>query len=91
MSANRVNGGNRVNGPRITEQDRQALKQLAERKAAMTAEKLLEKLSREGGVIVSSNDVSTPGIAIARACGRFYVNKDNMGFVHLPNRSIKGE
>lgn len=57
----------------------------------MTAEKLLEKLSREGGVIVSSNDVSTTGIAIAQACGRFYVNKDNMGFVHLPNRSINGE
>lgn len=61
------------------------------KETTMTADQLLDKLSREGGVIVSSNDVSTPGIAIAQACGRFYVNKDHMGFVHLPNRSIKGE
>ena len=51
----------------------------------MTADQLLDKLAREGGVIVSSGVMTASGIAQAQACGRFYVNQDHLGFAHLPN------
>jgi hypothetical protein len=48
------------------------------------AEAFLKRLSKEGGAIVSSNDVTTDGITFARAEGRFYADENNFGYVWIP-------
>jgi hypothetical protein len=50
-----------------------------------TADELLDALAQYGGVIVGTNKLTEQGVAIARACGRMYVNADGLGFVVLPN------
>lgn len=50
-----------------------------------TADELLDKLARQGGVIVGTNMLSSYGITLAAACDRMYVNEYNLGFVLLPN------
>ena len=50
----------------------------------LTAEGLLAELAAKRGSIVSSADCSEAEIAQARACGRFHVNADHMGFVLRP-------
>ena len=49
-----------------------------------TAEKLLDELAIQGGVIVGTDKLTELGIAEARACGKMYVNTDGLGFVLLP-------
>jgi len=51
--------------------------------AANEAEKFLKRVSKDGGVIVSSNDVTTDGITLARAEGRFFVDENNFGYVWI--------
>jgi hypothetical protein len=47
----------------------------------MTPTELLKQLAREGGAIVTSAECSEMEITAARACGRFSVNDDGIGFV----------
>lgn len=48
------------------------------------AEAFLKRLSKEGGAIVSSNDVTPDGIVFARSEGRFFVDENNFGYVWIP-------
>lgn len=50
-----------------------------------TADELLDKLAREGGVVVNTSALTPEGVADARACGRMYVTRDGLGFVVLHN------
>lgn len=43
-------------------------------------EKLLDKLKKEGGAIVSSSQLTKVEIAEAGACGNMYVDADGFGF-----------
>lgn len=49
--------------------------------ALRTSNLLLEKLKKNGGCIVSTNDCSTMEIADARVRGDFYVDENGFGFV----------
>lgn len=54
-----------------------------------TLDELAEMIVKGGGSIVSSNDCSHVEIAVADACGRFYVRDDGMGFVYrLPSEEM---
>ena len=46
------------------------------------------RLLRQGGLIVSSGDLSVEAIAAARACGRMTVDADGFGYVYLPPESL---
>lgn len=45
-------------------------------------EELFKKL-RNGGAIVSTNDLSETEIAEARACNRMWVDEDGFGYVYF--------
>jgi len=47
----------------------------------MDITQFLEALCRERGAIVSSNDCSEIEIVYARACNRFYVDSNGLGYV----------
>jgi len=47
----------------------------------MTTSQLINKLSSDGGALVSSNDCSEMEIATAQAAGCFSVNNEGLGFV----------
>lgn len=55
----------------------------------MTIDQLIDKLTREGGAIVSSGECSGIEIAQAQACGRFAVRDDGMGYVLRPADWLK--
>lgn len=47
----------------------------------MTPQQLIEKMTKEGGAIVSSNSCSEIEIANARTTDRFAVNDDGLGYI----------
>ena len=47
----------------------------------MTAEEFLQKLSEEGGSIVSTNDLTVFEISAARAEDRMFVDDNGYGYV----------
>lgn len=49
----------------------------------MTAAQLIRMLAN-GGRIVSSNDLPSGAIDVARACGRMHVDEDGFGYIYLP-------
>jgi hypothetical protein len=53
------------------------------------AELFLDRLGQRGGVIVSSNDLSVVDIAVSRACGNFYVDKNSFGYAHIGKRGLE--
>lgn len=50
----------------------------------MTAEEFLLNLAKQGGRIVSTNDLTVFEIAGARACDRLFVDQNGFGFVYFP-------
>jgi hypothetical protein len=48
----------------------------------------LAALVKDGGALVSSNDCSVMEITAARACGRFFVTPDALGFVRRPKEWV---
>lgn len=54
-----------------------------------TAGRFLRELANKGGCIVSSAACSESEIAMARACERFYVDDDSLGYVHRPKVQLK--
>lgn len=49
----------------------------------MSAEQLLALL-RDGGRVVSSNDLSAEALVLARARDHMWVDSDHFGYVYLP-------
>lgn len=56
----------------------------------VTMEHLLDKLAKEGGMIVCTSSLSQLAIAEARACGRMHVDSNSLGYVYLPPSIPKG-
>ena len=50
---------------------------------------LFEKLITQGGSIVSSNDLTPEEINTARDEGRFAVDENGFGFVHIPEELVE--
>jgi len=46
---------------------------------------MLDRLGKEGGIIMSSHECSNLEIAQAQAGGNFYVDDDMYGFVYVPH------
>ena len=46
---------------------------------------MLDRLGKEGGIIVSSHECSNLEIAQAQANNNFYVDDDMYGFVYVPH------
>lgn len=55
----------------------------------MNVNQLVRQLIEEGGAIVSSNDCHEIEIADARACGRFAVDNNDMGFVRRTKKWLE--